>query len=262
MIFTIYFIFGLIVGSFLNAVIFRLHKKKSFVSGRSECMKCHTTLQPMDLIPLFSFIFLKGRCRYCSTKLSWQYPAVEFGTALVFGLLAVHGGEVASLLLFRNIIFAAVLIVIAVYDWKHYLILDKVVFPSLVLSLVLAIALDWSLGYTFLSFSSFTLGGVLTGLLISGFFLFQYVISKGTWIGFGDVKLGLLLGLILGWPEGLLSLFVAYIIGALFGLVLIAMNKKQMSSRLPFGTFLSFSAIITLIYGDSILNWYLTLLGY
>jgi len=262
MVTLIYFLFGLIVGSFLNAVIFRLHKGESFVGGRSKCPHCRHVLGPLDLVPLFSFIFLRGRCRYCSGKISAQYPAVEFGTGLAFAFLAQSVAYNIDINLIRDLIFVAILIVIAVYDWKHYLILDKVVFPSLIFGLVVAILLDIQLGNSFTSLNSHTLGGVVSGLIIAGFFLLQFLISKGAWIGFGDVKLGLLLGVILGWPYALLGLFVAYVMGALFGIILIALNKKQLSSRLPFGTFLAFSAIIIMIWGNPLHSWYLDLLGF
>ncbi len=262
MIVLIYFIFGLIVGSFLNAVIFRLHSKESFLKGRSHCPHCNHVLGPSDLIPVISFLVLRGRCRYCKKKISVQYPIIEIFTGAVFAWLAVSGGEPISLLLVRNFIFASILIIIAVYDWKHYIILDRVIFPSMVVCLFLNIALDLTMGYNLWSLHSMTVGGLVSALILSGFFLFQFMVSRGTWIGFGDVKFGVLLGLILGWPNALAGLFFAYILGALFGLVLIALNRKQMSSKLPFGTFLAFSAIIIMIWGSEIVTWYMGLIGY
>lgn len=256
----LFFIFGLIVGSFLNAVIFRLHANESFLSGRSKCMHCGHKLAAPDLIPLLSFLLLKGRCRYCQARISWQYPAVEFITGLSFGLIAMQFPQ-SSLMLISELLFASVLIVIGVYDLKHFLILDKVVFPFLIVVFVLNLAVDFSSSCLLFSLQCRTSGGLLAAALASGFFFLQYMLSKGRWIGFGDVKFGLLLGLIAGWPQILTVLFFAYIFGAVAGLILIAAGKKTLSSKLPLGTFLAFSGIFSMVVGQNLMLWYLALIG-
>lgn len=244
------FIFGLIVGSFLNAVIFRLHSGESFLFGHSHCMYCGKTLQAWDLIPVLSFLFLRGHCRYCGKKISWQYPIIELITAVIFALLAYTLHPTPYTLQFWfQLVMACFLIIIAVFDFKHYLILDKVVLPATVLVMVYNI---WH-GQLFL--------GILSGLGVAGFFLLQYLVSKGHWIGLGDVKLGFFLGNLFGWPQSLVMLMLAYFGGALAGLTLMALGRKKFSSRLAFGTFLSFSAIITMLYGSVIMNWYFKLIG-
>lgn len=247
----IVFIFGLILGSFLNAVIFRLHSGESVLSGRSHCVHCGKTLQAWDLIPVFSFLFLRGRCRYCREKISWQYPIIELVTAITFVLLAAsHGLWIMDYGLWFQLVMAAFLIVIAVFDFKYYLILDKVVLPAT----VLAVAYNIWHGQLFV--------GLLSGLGLAGFFWLQYLVSKGRWIGLGDVKLGFFLGNLFGWPQSLVMLLLAYFGGAAVGLVLMALGKKKFSSQLAFGTFLSASAIITMLYGAGIANWYLKLIGF
>jgi leader peptidase (prepilin peptidase)/N-methyltransferase len=244
------FILGLIVGSFLNAVIFRLYSGESFLSGRSHCVNCGHTLAAYDLVPLFSFLFLGGKCRYCGKKISIQYPLVEFITGIVFVLVLLHYGlRITDYGFWFQIIMACFLIVIAIFDFKHYLILDKVIFPALGLVVVYNI---WQ--------SNFWMG-LLSGFGVAGFFLLQYLISKGKWIGFGDVKFGLLLGNLSLWPQSLLVLFLAYMIGAMVGIVLIATGKKDLGSKLPFGVFLSLSAIIVMLAGERIMSWYLNLIG-
>ena len=242
------FILGLLVGSFLNVVIFRLHSHEAFLFGRSHCNTCKRELGVWDLIPLFSYLFLRGKCRYCQAHISWQYPMVELLTAFVFVLLGAKFG-VVNLEFLIGVIFACVMIVIAVYDFKHYLILDVVIFPALALSVFINLI------------SGSFVDGILGSILVSGFFLIQYLISKGSWIGFGDVKLGLLLGSLFGWKMSIILLLVSYMTGALVGTFLLILNKKKMSSKLPFGTFLGLSAIIILIYGDQILSWYRNLIG-
>lgn len=243
------FLFGLILGSFLNAVIFRLHSGESFLFGRSHCFKCNHELSAADLVPVLSFLWLRGRCRYCRAKLSWQYPVVEILTGALMVLLAIKFQMNFGPEFFISAVFIAFLIVIAVFDLKHYLILDKVVIPFFVLALANSI------------YQKYFLSSVIGALVIAGFFGLQYLISRGRWIGLGDVKLGLVLGSLGGWMLGVVLIVVAYFAGAAAGLGLILGKKKQLSSRMPFGVFLGSSAIITILYGDKILAWYLKLIG-
>lgn len=247
----IYIILGLIVGSFLNALIHRLATGESIAHGRSKCPSCGHELAPVDLVPVLSFIYLAGKCRYCGKKISWQYPIVELVTAVSFFLVAMnYGSQIGDYRLWFQLVFVCFFIVIAVFDLKHYLILDKVLLPAGILALIFAVI------------NGELINGLLGVLIISGFFAAQFYISKGHWIGFGDVKFGIVLGLLFGMSKGLILLFLSYCAGAAVGLILIAMGRKHLSSRLPFGTFLSFCGIIILLYGDMILQWYLNLIGF
>lgn len=251
MVIVIVIVIGLVVGSFLNAVIFRLHTGKSIVSGRSECMRCHHQLAAIDLVPLFSFLFLRGRCHYCRKKISWQYPIIETATALSFVLLFRNFQfSVTGYQFFAQAIFICFLIVIGTYDLKHYLILDKVVYPAAVLAFIVSV-INHSL-----------LSGLYGVLVVSGFFALQYLLSSGRWIGFGDVKLGIFLGLLFGWELGILLLLIAYLAGAVVGIGLIASGKKNFGSKVPFGTFLAGASIIVMLYGQGMLNCYLKLIGF
>lgn len=260
MIILLSFILGAIVGSFLNVVVFRLHSGKSFIRGRSACRSCGRELRAGDLIPILSFAFLRGRCRYCKTRLSWQYPFVETVTGMVFALIAYQWAGSLATGIFLALV-SCFLIVVAVFDFKHFLILDKVVLPGAVLAFLGNLVLDLSVSCSPWSWQCRTLPGVAGAAVISGFFLMQYLLSKGSWIGFGDVKYGILLGLSVGFPGAILLLFTAYLAGAAVGIALIISGRKRLSSRLPFGTFLSFSAIITLLYGTPIMDWYSRLIG-
>ncbi len=245
-------ILGLIVGSFLNVVIIRLHKKQKFISNRSICPHCRHVLAPLDLVPIFSFIFLKGRCRYCREPISWQYPLVELATALAFVLLAVNlQSTIYNLEFLSAAVFASIFIIIGVYDFKHYLILDKVVYPALGLAVI----------YRLISPELSLLDGLYGAAVLGGFFAFQHFGSRGKWMGLGDVKLGLFLGMLFGFKLGLTLLFVSYLLGALVGISLLASGRKHLGSKLPFGSFLALSAIITLLYGEGLVNWYLNLIG-
>jgi leader peptidase (prepilin peptidase)/N-methyltransferase len=254
------FIFGLIIGSFLNAVIWRLYSGKSIADGRSVCVHCKHELSAVDLIPLVSFIMLRGRCRYCAGKISWQYPLVEILTGLVFALFyAAASGQVSELLLF-SLVCSCFLVVIAVFDLKHYLILDSVLIPAVVIAFLQLFYL--SIVQKNFGFHSPVVSGILGAVIIASFFAAQYYISDGRWIGFGDVKLGIFLGLLFGFSQGLILLLVSYCLGAVIGLLLILFGGKNLTSKLPFGTILGFSAIIMMLYGTQILNWYLGIIGF
>jgi len=252
------FIFGLIVGSFLNCVIYRLEKKESFLRGRSYCPHCKHPLAWYDLIPLLSFIFLRRRCRYCHKPISWQYPIVELATGFLFTLPLFSSpsqweGEVWWGWFFYLLI-ACFLIIIFVYDLKHFTILDKVLIPAIILSVfyrVLELIINNQL--SIINYFCAALGA-------AGFFLLIYLISKGKWIGFADVKLAILLGLILGWTKIGLSLFLSFFIGAIIGIGLVVFSDKKFKSEIPFAPFLITGALISLFWGQGLINWYLSLI--
>jgi prepilin signal peptidase PulO-like enzyme (type II secretory pathway) len=252
-------VFGLVVGSFLNVVINRLRLKQS-LGGRSHCPHCKHELNALDLVPLFSFLFLGGKCRYCGKPISWQYPAVEAFTGLAFMLAWLKFQAFGADLAFVWIL-AAFFIVIAVYDLKHYLILDKVVFPGLAVAVAYALYRDFS-GGCGLAWNCATISGLLGAAVVAGFFYLQHLVSGGRWIGFGDVKFGLMLGFAAGFPLCILLLFISYTAGASVGMALLATGSKQATSKMPFGTFLALGAIATLLYGQPIMNWYLDLIGF
>lgn len=252
--YTLYFLVGLAIGSFLNVVIDRLEIGESVIRGRSYCPKCRTILRWYDLIPLFSFLILKGRCRYCEGKISWQYPTVEIATALLF--LLIPNSQFLFFLYY--LVITCFLIIIFVYDLKHYIIPDKVIYPAILV--VSACLILKSIGVLPAARDGlFLKGGLQEGLLsaflAAGFFFLLVAISKGQWMGLGDVKLAFLMGLILGWPEILLALFFSFLSGALVGLSLIAAGSKTLKSQIPFGPFLSASTIFIILFGKQIIDW-------
>ena len=248
------FIFGLIIGSFLNCLIYRLHKNKSMM-GRSFCPKCKKQIAWYDNIPILSFLFLNGKCRYCKQKISWQYLLVEFITGILFVIAFIIEFSVFQnqniLMLFRSWFIISVMIVIFIYDLKWYLILDIITLPA---SLILLI---WNL-YLGMNWQNMLIS-VIIGI---GFFLSQFLISRGKWIGGGDIRLGMLMGLSLGWPMILVAIILAYFIGSVIGILLILFKKKKIGSKIPLGIFLSTATVITLFWGDIILDWYLNILKY
>ena len=249
------FVFGLILGSFLNAVIYRLSVSASAFSGRSRCPHCKHVLHSIDLVPLVSFLFLRGQCRFCGKKISWQYPLIEATTASLLVLIFFRfNSQVAGIQNWFDVatvtLFTAYLIVIFTYDFLHYLILDKVVLPAIVIAFVLNTVRG-------VSWTSMVLGALVCG----GFFALQYAVSRGRWIGGGDIRLGVLMGTMLAWPLSAVALFFAYISGAVVGLFLIMFGRKTLGSKIPFGTFLSVATYVTLLYGSDALNWYRNMTG-
>ncbi len=258
------FLFGLIIGSFLNVVIYRLEKGGSALKGRSYCPHCKHTLSWRDLIPVASFLLLGGKCRYCKKSISLQYPLVELGTACVFVLsfLAVRDLAQGSLavpqpdnfLIFQTFylfVIASLLIVLFVYDLRHYILPDKILFPAIGLALLWDLLVLRSLGEG---------GGfVVSGFAAVLFFFSIFALSKGRAMGFGDVKLAFFMGLFLGWPNILVAFFTAFLAGAFTGVALIALKKKGMKSEIPFGPFLIGGTLIALLAGKQIVDWYLRL---
>ena len=264
------FIFGLIVGSFLNCVIYRLQtdesflkgrprrKAFSFLRGRSFCPNCRHILSWQDLIPILSFLLLKGKCRYCRQKISFQYPLVELATGIIFLLIFLLLNNYPMVQVIRSLYLGTMscfLIVIFVYDFKHYLIPDKVIYPAI------AIAFLYNIFYSFFLIhnSKFLIYSLFSAFGAAVFFLLIVLISRGKWMGIGDIKLAFFMGLFLSFPKILVALFSAFFIGAIIGIGLIIAGKKTMKSEVPFGPFLVTGTLLALFLGEQIITWYLTL---
>ena len=220
------FILGLIVGSFLNAIIFRLEKKESALKGRSYCPHCKHSLSWQDLIPVLSFVLLKGQCRYCAKRISIQYPLVELATAVIFIFIGLN---------FYLLVIASLLIILFVYDLRYYILPDKILFPAIIIVILFRI-------FEFVKFENWSLNienleplinPLSVAILASAFFFALYYVSRGRAMGFGDVKLALFMGFFLGWPNILVALFVAFVVGAIIGIGLIALQKKGLKSEIP-----------------------------
>jgi len=278
------FLLGVCIGSFLNCAVYRLEQENSFLKGRSYCPNCRHNLNWLDLVPVFSFLFLRGKCRYCKEKISRQYPVVEISTGIIFLLIFNFLNNTANLagakfVVYLNLAFlfyvASVLVIIFIYDFKHYLIPDKVLFPAIIITFIYRLFDSGNLIRLFHSsekaalFEIWDLGfGIFAPLLNYfyavaigfGFFLFIFLISKGRWMGFGDVKLAILMGLVLGFPSILVALFLAFFFGAIIGVGLMAFNKKDLKSEIPFGPFLIFGTFAAMLWGGQLIQWYLNLI--
>jgi len=255
--YVLFFIFGTIVGSFLNVVILRLKKNKSIIKTRSHCPRCRKKLEWHELIPMVSFFIQKGKCRHCRKKISWQYPLVEFFTGLVFLLIAVYFADF-SIYGIVNIayllIISCFLIIIFVYDFKYCLVSDRIIYPAIAITFFYDIYLSLITNQFSVFFYS-----ILGAVIMGGFFLFWVLVSRGKWMGIGDIKIGVLLGLIFGIYQLFTALFLTFFMGAIVSLILLIMKKKKLKSQIPLGPFLAAAAFITLFWGNYLLDWYLNI---
>ncbi|MFB6225931.1 MAG: A24 family peptidase [Candidatus Paceibacteria bacterium] len=244
------FILGAGFGSFLNVLVYRSKEEVSLFSPGSFCPNCEESLAWYHNIPILSFLFLGGKCAYCKEEIAWQYFLVELWLALVFLFIwTVRGFEPEIALVVRDWFVVFVLTFIFVYDLRFQRILDRITIPAI----ILLFAVNGLMGWVE------PLSMIWGALAAGGFFLLQYLISRGRWIGGGDIRLGVLMGVVLGWPKVLLALFLAYVIGAVVSIILIIFKSKQFTSKTPFGVYLSLGTFIVLFFYDQIVSWYLNL---
>jgi leader peptidase (prepilin peptidase)/N-methyltransferase len=244
------FVLGAAVGSFLNVCIHRLPQERSIVYPPSYCPHCKAKIKPYDLIPILSFIWLKGRCRKCQNKISWRYPIVEFlsgaafvSTPLILGLPAYAPRSIFY------IIFSALLLVVFFADQETQIIPDEVFYVGLPLALVY---------HSFFGTLKTSLAGLAIGFLVL-FIIARLgkLIYKKEAVGFGDLKLAAFMGAALGWEKLIPALFIGYILGGLWASALILSRRKKISDYIPFGPALCLGAYLALFWGKDIINWYL-----
>lgn len=257
MIFFIFLILGLIglgAGSYLNSWVWRYHEKRFSYPARSVCVYCGKTLPWYDNIPIFSFIWLRGRCRFCRQIIPASYLLVEIAGGLlapVLGWYAMARPELGPLAIFKIFFFVFLLLTIFIYDAKYMEIPTGVVW----LGAVFAFFINHSLG---LSTYCLALGTVIGW----SFFAVQYYFSRGRWIGGGDVRLGALMGILLGWPLIIPAIALSYVAGALVAIPLLILKKKTARSEIPFGTFLSLGTMAAMLWGNFLIRWYLGIVGW
>ena len=229
------FSFGAIIGSFLNVVILRFNTSDSFLKGSSKCFACSKKLSWYELVPIFSFLVQKGRCRQCGSKISRQYPLIEIVTGGLFLLIAFGGGDIFRI--FYLWILASLLLIMAVYDLRHQIIPNIFVYVFDILAF-----------FNLFGISEF-FQNFLSGVSFFSFFALLWLISKGKWMGFGDAKLALGLGWLLG-PSLTVSAFLfSFWLGALFGICLLLFNRSKITikSRVPFAPFLILGSLISFL---------------
>jgi leader peptidase (prepilin peptidase) / N-methyltransferase len=271
MIWLILGVFGLTLGSFVNALVWRIHMKYtaqpvnakhskkenySIINGRSCCTHCKHILAPLDLIPVISWILLRGKCRYCGKKID-DNPLVELTVPVIFIFsyafwpLTFQGVGLFEFIIW--LIFCIGFVALSVLDLRWQWLPDKIVYPMAVLAFAQLIVV----GLWQHQLLNSVRGGFLGVAVLAGVFYLIYTISNGRLIGGGDVKLGIVIGLIVGGPlNSLLVMFLASVGGSLISLPLVLVGRANRSTRIPFGPFLIIATIIAQLFGASILNWY------
>lgn len=239
------FLFGLAIGSFCNVCIYRLPRKESVVFPASHCTSCDTPIRAVDNIPVLSYLFLGGKCRNCSQKISIVYPLIEIVTGLLLAAVIFKFG-----LSWESLIYAIVcptLVVITMIDYEHKIIPDRITLPGIVFGLAAG---------------SYLIGPINSGLgflVGGGLFYLIAIVSRGG-MGGGDIKYIAAVGALLGWQQVLLVIFLGAILGSIIGLALMVAKKKGRKSQIPFGPFLVLGTLIAIFFGEDLVNLYLTTL--
>lgn len=243
-------LFGLLIGSFLNVVIYRVPRGESIVSPGSHCPACGHALRAWELIPILSFLIQKGRCRGCQASIAWRYPFVELLTGILFFLTAYFSLVTADhpARLFLNLVFTAMLIALAFIDFDTFRLPDVLTLPLLGLGLLGAFLIPGNPTGWESVYSALGAGGVFLAIALA--------YPQG--MGLGDVKLVAALGAFLGFPAIFLSVFIGSFIGALVGIFLLLTGQKRFRQQIPFGPYLALGAILTLLWGNQIFDFYWT----
>lgn len=291
------FVLGSCLGSFVLALAERSLTKQSFW-GRSYCPHCKKNLPWFDLIPVFSYINLKGHCRYCRKKISIEYLQVEVITGIIIAFLFWQSFQNFQFLIFNSnfkfqisnllldllykIFFITILAALFITDLRKMLIPDRIIIPSILIGFILSLGITiYKIGYLYYSLSLSTVGkyllpphssyffrhvlytaepsllGILMALLIGGFFMMLIIVTKGKGMGGGDVKLGVFMGLMLSFPHSLLATILSFVLGAVFSIYLIVTRKKHFGQTIAFGPFLVLGSLVSLFWGNQIIDWYL-----
>jgi prepilin signal peptidase PulO-like enzyme (type II secretory pathway) len=270
-------IFGVIFGSFINALVWRLHEQEALIGkktkaaqkrrlelsiakGRSMCPHCEHTLAAKDLVPVLSWLSLGGKCRYCRASISWQYPAVELLTGALFVWsyvvwpLGLHGVGLFQFVCW--LVFLIGFVALSVYDLRWYLLPDRIVLPLTVLAAFQTVVVAFATGSVAQLYTP-----LLAAAIIFGLFWLLFQASRGAWIGGGDVKLAVTLGLLAATPlKAFMVIFFASLLGTLVSIPLLLQSKKGLRLQIPFGPYLLAATIIVVLHGTAIVDWYQRLL--
>lgn len=241
-----FFVYGLVLGSFYNVVGLRVPKGESVVKPASHCTVCDRNLTMADLVPVFSYVFLKGKCRKCGTNIHWMYPMVELVTSLLFAYAFYRLGFSTELIV--AILFISMLVIISVSDITYMLIPDKILLffliPFIIARVIAPLSPWWD--------------SVLGAVIGFGLLLSVAIMSKGG-IGGGDIKLFFVIGIVLGWKQVLFTLFLASTIGAVVGIMLLMKTKKNRKTPIPFGPSIALAAVISYFHGEVLVDYYVKL---
>ncbi len=239
-----FFILGCIFGSFLNVCILRIPRNESVVYAPSHCPNCSLPIAPYDNIPVISYILLLGKCRQCKSIISFQYPLVEIISGLVTWQLYLKYGLTLNFLMFA--VLSMVLLVLAVIDIHHQVLFNKITIPGVFVGFALSFYRP-----------DFTPLQALFGFLLGGGIFYAIAIISPRGMGGGDIKLMAMCGTFIGWSASLITIFLASVSGAVIGSVFILLSKRGRKTRIPFGPFIVFGSIVSILWEREIVSWYL-----
>jgi leader peptidase (prepilin peptidase)/N-methyltransferase len=260
------FIFGLILGSFLDVCIYRMPREESIITPRSHCVKCNKIIPWYDNIPLVSILILKRKCRFCSAPISLRHFLVEFLTGAIFLFLFLkYGRDLENIhniyKMMELLLISAALIVITFIDFEHYIIPHSITVPGIILGLIIAGIYPPLIGEktVYYSLLNALLGIVIAGGILYLLNIFSILVFKKEGMGGGDVMLMGMLGAFLGWRLALLTIVLASFVGAIVGVILIISGRKDRKSYIPFGPYLALGGFVAAIWGNALIDWYLSL---
>ena len=265
-------VLGAIIGSFLNVVIHRLPREQSIVFPNSTCPKCRKAIKAYDNIPILSYLILRGRCRHCGVRISSRYPAVEALTAILFAAVTWHDG--VSFALAFDLAFAASMVALVFIDAEHMILPNAITYPGIIFAIITRILVPYlaspahfdDLPQLLNAFPTLPIGlvsiiGAVIGALAGGGSLwlmgFMWEKLRGVEaMGFGDVKMMLMVGAFLGWRLTILTILIGAITGSIAGIAVMYRRGRNMQMMLPFGIFLGIGSIVSLLFGARIIAWY------
>ncbi len=244
---------GIAFGSFLTMLIPRIYKEESgILIGRSHCFSCKQKLHIRDLVPIASYLWNRGKCRFCKKNISTLYPVIEITTGIIFALIYWKFPFETAAEMPLTIFYLAISLILIFtffYDLKYLEIADTILIPGVILALI---------GTFFWETPDIISALIGMGIGVT-FFLIQILISRGKWVGGGDIRIGAFMGAILGWKMVLAALVISYIIGSIITIPLLITGDKKLGNKIPLGPFLVTGTFIALFYGEQIVNWYLNL---
>lgn len=253
LIFLIAFIFGVSCGSFLITAVFRLRGNQS-LWGRSKCDHCNKTLGIKELIPILGFFTAQRKCKNCKNKISFLYPLVELAFGMLFVFVAYmrikYGGASVPSFIVRDWYIVWMLGFIFLFDLLFLEVEDKLVVPAVFTVFIISGVFHWQ------TWTSMTLGALVGG----GFFLIQYLASRGSWVGVGDILVGFFMGVILGFPLTIVGLLISYLIGGAMSSVFLILKKNKPGDKVPMGVYLSLGIFLTMFWGEHLFGWYMSFL--
>jgi leader peptidase (prepilin peptidase)/N-methyltransferase len=241
------FVLGTVLGSFANVCIHRLPRRQSVVFPASHCPYCQQRLRPWHNLPLLSYVALGGRCATCRTSISWRYPLVELLCGLLYVFLYHQWGVSVPSVVFA--LFATALLIVSFIDLEYTIIPDAITLPGIVAGLLASLWL-----------TPVGIGNAVLGVLLGGgAFSLIVILSAGRGMGAGDIKLIAMIGAFLGWQAVLVTIFLGASLGTVVGLSLMLLKRKRRKDPIPFGPFLALGALLTMVWGEELLDWYLHL---